>query len=87
MSKKAPNIYPYTNAAGKKRYSVCRRDAKNNQYIRPLDKEEQRLTGCYAEYAKKPQALGEMTLSKAKSRARQLYGYAKIATPDEIFYI
>lgn len=73
------NVYEYTNKRGQKCYAVCHWVETAAEYQRPLDAEERRLTGCHTEFAKRLEYIGEgfTSLSAAKRRAKQLYGYAQ----------
>jgi len=75
-----PNVHEFENSKGKKLYAVCVWDDFHNQYQRPLDAEERKLTGCFAEFSQSLEGLGGYkTLSQARRRARKLYGYSKLA--------
>lgn len=68
-------VHQYTDKDGVTRYAVGEWDEKNAQYTAPLDKRTQELTGCYAEFAKKPAGLGGYKKrSQALRRARYLFG-------------
>lgn len=68
-------IHQFTDDAGKTRYAVARWDSFHSQYVAPLDARTRKLTGCFAEFAKTPKALGGYkTKRQALRRARYLYG-------------
>jgi len=71
-------IHEFVNKRGQTRYAVARWDAGRGQYIRPLDKTEYKLTGCSAEFARKPGGVQNYAdRTKALRRARYLFGQRK----------
>lgn len=76
MENKAQNVhYIETTDDGKEIYGVGIWSDRNAQYTAPLDARTRKLTGCYAEFSRKP--IGRMTLKKARYEARKLWGYVK----------
>lgn len=74
---KSPNVhYKYTKDDGTKIYGLGHWDPTNAQYTCKLDAEDRQLTGCFAEFAKKP--IGSLPLEAAKKKARRLYGYTVV---------
>jgi hypothetical protein len=68
-------VHEYIDEAGKVRYAVAEWDENHSQYIAPLDKRTQELTGCFAEFSQKPAGLGGyLSREKALRRARYLFG-------------
>ena len=69
-------VHEFTDEKGNKRFAVAEYDEKRGQYIAPLDRKAQRLTGCTSEFAKTPQGIGGYpTRRQALRRARYLFGY------------
>lgn len=74
-TKYAQFIHEFIDDQGNTRYAVARWDAENSQYIAPLDVRQQKMTGCFAEYAKTPKGLGGyLSRREALRRARYLFG-------------
>lgn len=68
-------VHEFTDERGRTRYAVAEWDAQNGQYICPLDNRTAKLTGCRAEFAKKPDGLGGyLSRREALRRARYLFG-------------
>ena len=67
--------YIETNDKGQEIYGVGIWSDSNGQYTAPLDASTRKLTGCYAEFSRKP--IGRMTLKKARQEARKLWGYVR----------
>lgn len=72
-----PNIYRHVDDPD--RYAVCVYDRDVRQYRTPLTAAETRASGHIAEFAKRPESLGNMPRAMAYYKANKLYGYAKIA--------
>lgn len=79
MSEQRPqNVHEYTTEHGKTYWGVGVWDQNAGQYTCPLDAETRKLTGCYAEFARKISTLGGYaTKAQAARRARTLYGYVR----------
>ena len=74
--KREKNVhYVETDSKGNEVYGVGIWSERNAQYIAPLDAETRKLTGCYAEFSRKP--IGRMSLKKARQEARKLWGYVR----------
>jgi len=72
-------VHEFTTDSGQTRYAVARWDEEKAQYIRPLDATEHRLTGCSAEFARRPEGVQNYaSRNRALARARYLFG------PDEL---
>lgn len=70
----AQYVHEYTNDQGRTRYAVARWDEARGQYIRPFDSTEVKLTGCSAEFARKPSGVQSYaTRKQALARARYLF--------------
>ena len=70
-------VHEFTDDSGETRYAVAEWDSFHSQYVAPLDARTRKLTGCSAEFAKTPKALGGYkTKRQALRRARYLYGDA-----------
>lgn len=68
-------VHEYEDSKGRKRYTVAEWDQERGQYIAPLDKRTAELTGCFAEFARKPEGIGGyLDRQKALRRARYLFG-------------
>ena len=75
---KTQNVHEYTNDQGETRWAVGVWDQQAGQYQRPLDAEARKLTGCYAEFARKIEGMGAYkSKAAATRRARTLYGYVR----------
>jgi hypothetical protein len=71
-------IHEFTDDNGRTRYAVAEWDEEKAQYIAPLSKTDRELTGCFAEFAKKPKGLGGyLDKKRALRRARYLFGPQK----------
>jgi len=56
------------------RFAVARWDQERGQYIRPFDATEAKITGCSAEFARKPGGVQNYSSkTKALRRARYLF--------------
>ena len=67
-------VHEYEDDKGRTRYAVARWDHIAGQYIRPFDKRECDLTGCSAEFAKRPNGMQSFVSRKrALARARYLF--------------
>ena len=67
-------VHEFTTDNGKTRYAVGQWHQDKGQYTRPFDKSEAKLTGCSAEFARKPQGIQSFaSRKKALRRARYLY--------------
>ncbi len=75
---KKPNIHAVYFVDGGTRYAVCIWHEPANNYVRPLDANERRITGGNIKFARKLEAFGNFTIKQAYSRATTLFGYAKI---------
>lgn len=74
-----PNIHCYEHPRnGFVKYAVCTRDKYNCNWHRPLDSHERKASGCTGEVGRMLHQFGDMTRTRAYSRANTLYGYAKI---------
>ena len=68
-------VHEFSDRSGQIRYAVGRWDDDHAEYIRPFDATERRLTGCSAEFARKPEAIQSFpTRKQALRRARYLFG-------------
>lgn len=71
-------VHEYTDKDGVTRYAVAEWNEEHAEYIAPLDKRTQELTGCFAEFAKTPAGIGGYRdRRKALRRARYLFGPAQ----------
>ncbi len=67
-------VHDYEDDKGRTWYAVARWDQDKAQYIRPFDKREYDLTGCSAEFAKRPNSMQSFAGRKrALARARYLF--------------
>ena len=67
-------VHEYENDKGQTRYAVARWDPDKGQYIRPFDTRECKLTGCSAEFARRPAGVQCFASRKrALARARYLF--------------
>jgi hypothetical protein len=67
-------VHEFTTDDGQTRYAVARWDAERAQYVRPFDATEAKLTGCFAEFARKPSGVQNYaSRRKALARARYLF--------------
>ena len=72
-------VHEFTDDFGETRYAVAEWDSFHSQYVAPLDARTRKLTGCSAEFAKTPKALGGYkTKRQALRRALYLYGDANV---------
>ena len=70
------NVHRHHTADGEERWGVGTWQAAQGQYHAPLDAETRRLTGCSAEFARRP--IGRfVTADAAKREAKRLWGYAR----------
>lgn len=68
-------VHEYEDENGKTMYAVARWDEHAAEWICPLDARTRKLTGCYAEFAKRLSGLGGYrTRRQALRRARYLFG-------------
>ena len=67
-------VHEFTDKQGRTRYAVGEWDEEKAEYVCPMDKGEQELTGCFAYFAKTPAGLGGyLTKRQALRRARYLF--------------
>ena len=75
-------VHEFVDDRGNTRYAVGEWDEKHAEYICPLDERQRKLTGCFAEFSKKPAGLGGyLSRQKALRRARYLFGSDPNADP------
>jgi len=68
-------VHEFTDDKGKTRYAVGEWNAKNGQFIAPLDTRTRKLTGCFAQFSRTAKGLGGyLKRSDALRRARYLFG-------------
>lgn len=68
-------VHEFVDWQGKTRYAVGEWVEASAEYVAPLDAQQRKLTGCFAEFAKKPAGLGGfLTRRQALRRARYLFG-------------
>jgi len=71
-------VHEYEDDNGQTWYAVGEWDQERAQYIRPFDKRECDLTGCFAEFCRSPAGMQSFAnRKKALARARYLF------QPDE----
>lgn len=67
-------IHPYEDKDEVTHYAVAQRNETTGQYIAPLDRATQQLTGCSSEFATNAAGIGGgLSLDEARRRARYLY--------------
>lgn len=67
-------IHEFEDKNGKIRFAVAEWNEQSAEFICPLDKRTQQLTGCYAKFSKTPSGLGGyITRTQALRRARYLF--------------
>jgi len=78
---KEPNIYEYETKGGEIRYVVCMWDDRHGQYWCPLTAEERRLNPTGSAWFARSLSYftAYKTLNAARSAARRLFGYSKLA--------
>lgn len=69
-------VHEFTLDNGATRYAVAEWREEQGQYVRPFDATEAKLTGCSAEFARRPEGVQHYaTRSQALARARYLFRY------------
>jgi hypothetical protein len=69
-------VHEYVDGRGNTRFLVAHYDHDTGQYTRHLSKRDRALTGCSAEFARTPKALGGgwPTRKQALDAARYMFG-------------